>query len=146
MTSRRIFNLPLICLLIISLLASSTSEFGYVWCFSTDGDHSALELAQAGDCSLDNCTPTTGNLAAAALTGEADDCGTCLDISSSHQWNTSRWRQDDIPVNALADFTPCAVAPHFPLPEWSFNTHRVVDFPPRIPEPIQYHRTTVLLI
>lgn len=145
MTIRRTFNLPLVCLLIIGLLAGSARASSYVWCVSTDGDHSVLEFAPAGDCSRDDCLPASDSVAAAALDATADDCGPCLDISSSHQWNVSRSRQVDVAATPL-DIAPDAVTARPSLPERSLATLRLVDRPPRVPAPLMHQRTVVLLI
>lgn len=146
MFSRRLFHIPLVCLLIIGLLAGSASPSNYVWCVSADGDHAALEFAPTGDCSQDDCMPTTDGIATSGFETDTDDCGPCLDISSSHQWNVSRSRQGDVPIEIPVDLFLVVRDISSPLPERILNPHRLVDPPPRIPEPILQHRTTVLLI
>lgn len=146
MLSRRLFHIPLVCLLITGLLAGSASAGNYVWCVSADGGHSVLEFAPTGDCSQDDCIPTTDGIAAPGFEAGSDDCGPCRDISSSHQWNVSRSRQGDLPVDSPADLFLVVRDIVTPLPERILNTHRLVDPPPRIPAPILQHRTTVLLI
>jgi len=84
MFTRRLNNLPLFCLLLLCLLTSPISTFGYVWCVGADG-HAAIETAMAGDCGLGSPTPTTGCDAKISETVATDDCGSCLDVSPSHQ-------------------------------------------------------------
>lgn len=146
MSVRRIFQLPLICLLIVSLLASSASAASFVWCVSADGDHSALEFAPGGDCSRDDCTRPLGGTAPSVLSPEDDDCGACLDIASSHGWNVSRTRQSDVAADLPADLAPVALTARTPLPQRILNSHRLVELPPRIPDPILHHLTIVLLV
>ena len=146
MTFRRIIIRLLVCLLIPGLLASSASASNYVWCVSADGDHAVLEFAPTGDCSLDECIPTTDGVATPDFEADPDGCGPCLDVSSSHQWNVSRGRQGDVPVELPADLPLVVLDAFNPLPERTLNPHRLVDPPPRIPEPIVHHRTIVLLI
>jgi len=146
MSFRRIISQLLVCLLIPSLLASSASASNYVWCVSADGDHSVLELALAGDCSQDDCMPSTASVATPGLEADTDGCGPCLDISSSHQWNVSRCRQGDIPADLPADLSLVVLDAFNPLPERTLNPYRLVAPPPRIPDPLLHHRTIVLLI
>ena len=140
MSVQRIFQLPLICLLIVSLLAGSASAGSYVWCLSADGDHSALEFAPGGDCSGDDCTSPS------VLGSEDGDCGSCLDITSSHSWNISRSRQSDEAVAPAAKLAPLALTAWIPLPQRILNSHRLVEIPPRIPDPILHQLTIVLLV
>ena len=140
MSVRRIFQLPLIGLLIGSLLAGSASAGNYVWCFSADSDHSALEFAPGGDCSQGDCT------APLVLGGEDDDCGSCLDITSSHGWNVSRTRQGDDAAAPAAKLAPLVLTDWIPLPQRILNSHRLIEIPPRIPDPILHHLTIVLLV
>lgn len=147
MSFRRPFDLILTCLLTISLLANSASMASYVWCVNADGDHSTLEFTPAGDCFQGECVPPTGHVTAATLAEKDDDCGPCLDISSSHQGNISRSRHGEFSVEVPAGtITPALMVSRLLLPESILNTPGIVAFPPRIPEPILLHRTTVLLI
>ena len=145
MLIRHLHNLPILCLLILCLLTSPVSAFGYVWCVSADG-HAVLEEAMAGDCGLDNPTPATDGNTAPALTIGADDCGPCLDISPAHQWGSPRTRQEQSPASIPAEFAPVAVVSSIPLPDRHQTSHFVATSPPRTPEPILHHRTIVLLI
>lgn len=145
MILHRLQRLPIISLLALCLLTSPMSASGYVWCLSADG-HAEMEAALAGDCGLDTSTPTPDGLLLSALTAGSDDCGPCLDISSSHQWGSPRSRHEDLPVSLLADFVPAIVMASVPLPERTLNPCRIVDTSPRISEPILHHRTIVLLI
>lgn len=137
---RRIFQLPLICLLIVSLLTGSASAVNYVWCLSADGHHSAMEFAPGGDCSHDDCT------ALSILDSEDETCGSCLDITSSHGWNVSRARHGDVTVATFAELAPANRSLWVPLPQRILNSHRLIDPPPRIPDPILHHLTIVLLV
>ena len=146
MSCRRLFNLALIPLLIIGLLASSASASSYVWCVSADGDHAVVEFAPTGDCSRDDCAPATAGVAPPGVTTDAAGCGPCLDISSAHQWNVSRGRPGEVPADSPAAL-PLAVPDVVnPVPARVLNSCRLVDPPPRIPAAIRLHRTTVLLI
>lgn len=147
MSFRRLINQLFACLLIIGLLASSASASNYVWCVSADGDHSVLEFAPSGDCSQDDCAPATDGIAVSALEADtADGCGPCLDVSSAHQWNVSRSRAGDLSDDLPATLPLVVLEVFNPLPERLSNPHRLLDPPPRIPEQILHHRTTVLLI
>ena len=143
--TRRLHNLPLFGLLLLSLLTSPVSTFGYVWCVTPDG-HSALEEAVAGDCSWDHHDEDKDRYAAAALTVGADSCGPCLDVPHKDQWGSSRSRQGELPVILSTNIGPIIVATQTPLPEGLLNTHRVIDPLPRTPAPILHQRTIVLLI
>ena len=142
---RRLHNLPVLCVLVISLLTSPVSALGYVWCFNADG-YAALEAAMAGDCSTE--TPSLGldGIATPSLTAGEDDCGPCLDVSPSHQYSTPNGRDDETLLLSLADSAPAVVAVNLPLPERSLNKKLFTDPPPRTPDLILHHRTTVLLI
>lgn len=146
MSFRRYFRLPLVCLLIIGLLAGSASASNYVWCVSADGDHTSLEFAPTGDCSQNDCLPATGDFAIPGFEAGTNGCGPCLDISSSHQGNVSRSRQGGVSVETPAAL-PSVVPDAFSFrPERIFPPYRGSDLPPRIPDPILHHRTIVLLI
>lgn len=143
MLVRRLHKLPFLCLLALGLLTSPASSLGYVWCLSADG-HAALEAAMAGDCGMDNPAPTPIDTPDPSLTVE-DDCGPCLDVSTSHQWGSPRSRQKETPVSIPAEFAPVAMA------EYTFLPDRLLECltdaaPPRTPDPILHHRTIVLLI
>ena len=145
MLIRRLHKLSFQCLLVLSLLTSPVSSLGYVWCLSADG-HATLEAAMAGDCGLDNQFPLTADTLTPTLTGGADDCGPCLDVSPSHQWGTPRSRQGDTPVSLPAELATVTVAAHTPLPDRILNNRPPVDAIPRTPDPILHHRTIVLLV
>ena len=145
MLIRRLHKLSFQCLLVLSLLTSPVSSLGYVWCLSADG-HATLEAAMAGDCGLDTPAPTTTDTFTPSLTGGADDCGPCLDVSPSHQWGAPRSRQGDTPVSLPAEFATVTVAAHTPLPDRILNNRPPVDAIPRTPDPILHHRTIVLLV
>lgn len=145
MTLRRLLHLPLVALLAVSLLVAPATASNYVWCFSADGGHSAVELAPAGDCSLARCGSAVDAVAASTLDAE-DDCGACLDITSSHHANVSRCRQDQHPASLPAEFVPTATVA-LPLPIGHGVTARtLISFPPRAPDALRQHRTIVLLI
>ncbi|MCM2264423.1 MAG: hypothetical protein NDI73_04430 [Desulfuromonadales bacterium] len=143
MLIRRLHKLPFLCLLVLSLLTSPASSLGYVWCLSADG-HAALEAAMAGDCGMDNPAPIPVDTPDPALTVE-DDCGPCLDVSTSHQWGSPRSRQEETAVSIPAEFAPVAMAEYPSLPDPVLN-RPAVDAIPRTPDPILHHRTIVLLI
>ena len=145
MLIRRLHKLSFQCLLVLSLLTSPVSSFGYVWCLDADG-HATLEAAMAGDCGLDNPAPTTADPLTPSLTGGVDDCGPCLDVSPSHQWGSPRSRQADTPSSCPAEFSPVTLARYSKLPDLSLNNHPPVGTIPRTPDPILHHRTIVLLI
>jgi hypothetical protein len=145
MLIRHLLQLSLQCLLVLSLATSPASSLGYVWCLSADG-HTSLEAAMAGDCGLDNPVPTSAAAPAPALTGGADDCGPCLDISPSQQWGSPRTRQDGTPASFPAEFAAVTVAAHPPVPARLLNSPSVADVTLRTPDPILLHRTIVLLI
>ena len=145
MLIRRLHKLPFLGLLVLSLLTSPVSSFGYVWCLDADG-HANLEAAVAGNCGLDNLAPTSANPPATPLIRGGDDCGPCLDVSPSHQWGSPRSRQHDAPVSLPAELVTVTVAAHTPLPDRLLNDRPPVDASPRTPDPILHHRTIVLLI
>jgi hypothetical protein len=142
---RRLYFLPLLSLLIISLLIGPAITSGYVWCVTLDG-HRALETVIAGDCAADSHGQSTESPADSTLTAKpGDGCGPCLDVSTSSHWGNCRSRQDKLPATLPVDFASTVVVATVPLPARHLDTHRI-DTPPRIPDPILYHRTIVLLI
>lgn len=119
---RRLQNLPILCLLIISLLISQAVTSGYAWGATAD-NHSLRKEAVAGACASDNYVANT-----------------------AYRWGHSHPRQGHQSDSLLADITPTTVLVHIPLPECNFNIFRVVDTSPRISDHILRHRTIVLLI
>jgi hypothetical protein len=147
MTIRRFPHLPLLCVLVLCLLTSPVSPFGYVWCLNADG-HVELEAARADDCSLD-CPPlSAGNPPTFTIDAEASGCGPCLDVSTTLQWGSVRGRDSrgGSPVSLPTPFTPPAVAAHTPQASNLLTKGLVAETSPRISEPILHHRTIVLLI
>jgi hypothetical protein len=139
---RRPHKLPVLCLLVLSLLTSPASSFGYVWCVSADGQ-ATLETALGGDCGMDTAT---GDSPEPSLAAEDDDCGPCHDVSVAHQWGSPRNRQSETPVSIPAELASVIVATHLSLSERLPINPLAVDPTPRTPEPILHHRTIVLLI
>ena len=145
MMFRRILHLPLACLLALSLLTNPVGAYGYVWCLGDDG-HAVVETAMAGDCKVDCDAPFSANAPLLSVDADDDGCGPCLDVSTSHQYRTPNNRDDETLIISLAEAAPVVVAVHMPLPELSLNSNLFTDPPPRIPDLILLHRTTVLLI
>jgi len=145
MLKRRLFHLPLLCLLLFSLVTSGARVSGYVWCLSPDG-HATLEASLADHCSIDGAAARPGAIPRIAFEAGDEDCDHYLDISSSFEWGSPRVRdltsQLDLPaLSAIAPaaFTagpadPVLVASHTP------------QLPPRLSDQIRHHRTIVLLI
>ncbi|NJC87721.1 MAG: hypothetical protein FIB02_04180 [Desulfuromonas sp.] len=145
MSIRRVHNLPILCLLLLCLLTSPVSTFGYVWCVSADG-RATLEEAMVGDCGLDTPAAPADSAATSSLTIDADDCGPCLDVSPSHQWGSPRTRQNETSVGVPAEFVPVTVKTYALFPDQLQTGHFAVSPSPRTPDPILHHRTIVLLI
>ena len=145
MMFRRILTLPLACLLVLSVLTNPASAYGYVWCLGTNG-HAVMETAVAGDCGVDCGAPSSAEAPLFSVDADADGCGPCLDVSTSHQYRTPNNRDDETLLISLAESAPVVVAVHILLPELSLNSKLFADPPPRIPDLILHHRTTVLLI
>ncbi len=145
MSLRRINTLLLVCLLTIGLLANLATASGYVWCVSADSEHAALEFVPAGECSRNDCLPSTDEIA--ATTFEKDDgCGPCQDISSTHPWGTSRNDPRSTLVPPANNFIPSSATTGTFLAEPFLDTHHLAASPPRLADAIRHHRTTVLLI
>ena len=142
---RRFLHLPLACLLALSLLTNPVSAFGYVWCLGDDG-HAVVETAMAGDCKVDCDAPFSANAPLLSVDADDDGCGPCLDVSTSHQYRTPNNRGDQTLITSLVAAAPVIVAAYIPLPALSLNRNLFTDPPPRIPDLILHHRTTVLLI
>jgi hypothetical protein len=119
---RRLQNLPILYLLIISLLINPAVTLGYAWGVLADS-HSLRNEAIAGDCAWDNYVK-----------------------SATYCLGNSQPRQVHQPGSLLACITPPTAVAQVPLPERNLNTHRVVSPSPRTPDQILHHRTIVLLI
>jgi hypothetical protein len=119
---RRLQNLPILTLLIISLLISPTVTSGYAWCVAAD-KHGFREESVASDFTSDHCV-----------------------ANMAYRWGQSDPRKGHQPDSLLANISPTTASTHFPLPERNLNRHRIVDTPPRISDQILHHRTIVLLI
>ncbi len=144
MSIRRLHFVPLLWVLVLSLLASPARPFGYVWCLGEDG-HATMETARAGNCDGDAAALPAENLAAPALTGAADNCGACLDISPAPRWGTARVRTIDA-SKALPDAHVPALVGHHDRPAWFLNEQPRTDSPPRPPATLRHHRTIVLQV
>lgn len=142
---RRLHKLPFLCLLVLCLLASPASSFGFVWCVSADG-HVTLETALAGDCGMDAPLSPADDFADHLLAAQTDDCGPCHDISNAPSWGSARSRNTGNPDSLPAPLAPVIVATQLSLPERLLNNRPVAESNPRTPEPIRLHRTIVLLI
>jgi hypothetical protein len=119
---RRLQNLPILYLLIISLLVNLAVTSGYAWGVDAD-KHSFRKETIAGDCASDNYLE-----------------------NAAYRWGNSHSRQGHHPGSLLASITPTTVVAPIPLPERDLITHQVVDTYPRTPDQILHHRTIVLLI
>jgi len=145
MLIRRFYHFPLLCLLVLSLVTSTASSFGYVWCLSADG-HAEVETAIAGDCGVACTTPSPVKVPALSLNAEADDSGACLDVSTSHPWGSPRTRDDNSQFSPLVALAPITIAIFSTAgDQCPINRHRPKPTP-RIADPLQLHRTVVLLI
>jgi len=122
MFTRRLQNLPILYLLIISLLISPAVTSGYAWCVATD-KHSFWKEAVVGDFASDNYV-----------------------ANMAFRWGQSDPRQGHQPASLLASISSTTLLSHFPLPERNLNIHRIVDSSPRTSNQILHHRTIVLLI
>ena len=119
---RRLQNLPILYLLIISLLINSAVTSGYVWGIAADKSscrQEAISAHYASDNYVEN---------------------------AAYRWGDPRTRQGHQPGSLLAGITPTTVVVPVPPVERHLNTHRIVTSPPRTPDHILHHRTIVLLI
>jgi hypothetical protein len=119
---RRLQNLPILYLLIISLLISPAVTSGYAWGVATD-KHSFQKETVAGDFASDNYV-----------------------ANMAFRWGHFDPRQGHQPASLLAGVTSTTFLAHFPLPERNLNFHLVVGSSPRISDQILHHRSIVLLI
>lgn len=145
MPKRRLFHLPLFCLLLLSLVTSGARVSGHVWCLSTDG-HATLETALADDCSMDGDAARPSATPHVALEAGDEDCDHYLDISSSFEWGSPRVRdltsQLDLPALPAIAPAPLVASPADP----ALTAGHTPQVPPRLSEQIRHHRTIVLLI
>lgn len=148
--NRRLHKLPFLCLLILCLLTSPSSLFGYVWCVSDTG-HATLETALDGVCSLDLPTRPVGDFPVLAQNTETNDgdpypCGPCHDISNTLRWGSASDHGTETAVSIPASHTLVIVVTPLSLPDRFLTSRLDADPTPRTPDSIRYHRTTVLLI
>jgi len=150
MRIRRLHNIPFLCLLILSLLTSSASSFGYVWCISQTGQ-ATLETALAGACSLDLPTRPVGDIPFIARNAETNDCdpypcGPCHDISNTLRLGSASDHGTETAIYIPAAHTSVIVATPLSLPDRFLTSRLDADPAPRTPDSIRYNRTIVLLI
>jgi hypothetical protein len=147
---RRLHKLPLLCLLVLCLLTSPASSFGYVWCVS-DAGHATLETASDDVCSLDLPTRLVGDFPILTLNADANDCdpypcGPCRDISNTLRWGPASDHDTETAVSIPASHASVIVATLLSLPDRFLTSRLAADLTPRTPDSILYHRTIVLLI
>ena len=150
MRIRRLHKLPFLCLLVLCLLTSPATSFGYVWCVSDTG-HATLETAVDGVCSLDLPTRPVGDFPILALNAESHDCdpypcGPCHDFSDTLRWGSASEHDTETAVSIPAAHASAIVATPLSLPDRFLTSRLDADPTPRTPETIRYHRTIVLLI
>jgi hypothetical protein len=150
MLIRRLHKLPFLCLLLLCLLTSPASSFGYVWCVS-DAGHATLETALDDVCSLDLPTRPVGDFPILTLNADANDCdpypcGPCRDISNSLRWGPASDHDTETNISILASDSPAIIATHISLPDRFLLNHRAAGTTLRTPDSILNHRTIVLLI
>jgi hypothetical protein len=150
MRIRRLHKVSFLCLLILCLLTSPASSFGYVWCVS-DAGHATLETAMDDVCSLDLPTHPVGDFPVLALNADANDCDPypcdpCYDISNSLRWGPASDHDTETAISIPAAHASVIVATPLSLSDQYLTGHLKADPTPRIPESIRYHRTIILLI
>ena len=150
MLIRRLHKLPFLCLLVLCVLTSPASSFGYVWCVS-DTDHATLETSVDGVCSLDQPKRPVGDFPFIALNAKVNDCdpypcGPCHDISDTLRWGSASAHDTETAVSIPASHAPVIVATPLSLPDRFLTSRLDADPTPRTPDSIRYHRTIVLLI
>jgi hypothetical protein len=136
-------HLPLLCLLVLSLLAGQTSAFGYVWCIGADG-HTRIEGATNGACgeAEDTCPPAPGDLRP-SLSSADEHCGPCLDLPPAGDTLQNRSRPShDFDVLLLPP--AIAQAPAGPVFIRTLTANLIPDPPPRPHETLLALRTVVL--
>lgn len=122
MLIRRLQNLPILYLLIITLLINSAVTSGYAWGIAAD-KNSYRQEAVAANYACDNYVK-----------------------NAAYRWGDTRTRQGHQPSSLLASIaTPAVVVPAPPLAR-NLNTHLIGNSSPRTPDHILHHRTIVLLI
>lgn len=139
------FKKLLAALLLVVLLPVGINAEAVVFCLGADG-HAVVETVVAGDCSVDCGTPAPVEVLPPAMKDGDDGCGPCLDISSSHQWGSPRTSDDCRHLDLPVILPQVAVAIANDAIIQLTNHGLIIEPPPRIPEPILLHRTTVLLI
>lgn len=122
MLIRRLRNLPILYLLIISLLINPAVASGYALGVAADS-HSLRNETIAGDYAAD------------------------YDVeNAAYRWGNSHPRQSYQLGSLLANSPLPTGLAQVPLLECNLNTPRLINPSPRIPDQILHHRTIVLLI
>lgn len=119
---RRLQNLSILNLLIISLLINPSITSSYGWSAVADS-HSLQKETIAGDCASGNYVE-----------------------NAAYRWGYLQHRQSNQLGSLLASILPPTVIAPIPSPERDLNTRQVVNTTPRTPDQILHHRTIVLLI
>lgn len=122
MLIRRLRNLPILYLLIISLLINLAVASGYALGVAGDS-HSLRNETIAGDYAADNDVE-----------------------NAAYRWGNSHSRQGHQLSSLLASIPLANGLVQVPLLERNLNTPQLINPSPRIRDQILHHRTTVLLI
>jgi hypothetical protein len=141
MCIRRLHKLPFLCLLILCLLTSSASSFGYVWCISHTGQ-ATLEAALAGACSMDLPTRPVGDIPFLARNAETNDCdpypcGPCRDISNTLRWGSAGDHGTETAINISASHASVIGPTPLSLPGRFLTSRLDIDPTPRTPDSIR---------
>lgn len=146
MPTRRLYHLPLLCVLFLCLLASPGGALGFVWCLGADGhNHAKAMTGPGGECCQPH-QPAHPDECDSGLAAAASEHDQCLHISANGQLGRGSSRD-----HHSFDATPATtrVAAQISLPpllEQYLSNGLTPENSLRVSETLLYHRTIVLLI
>lgn len=126
------------------LLVSQTSGYSYVWCFGSNG-HTVIEQAHSSCC--DGTVAHHGESAEHHSDKElsTDHCGSCLDLSPSNHYASSRLRDHLLSFHSLT-VVQTIIEPFLRVASLPLQPQIIcADTVPRIRDQIVHHRTIVML-
>jgi hypothetical protein len=147
MLIRKYLHLPLLCGLLLCLLASPGGAFGFIWCIGADGhSHAKLQAGQQECCCNSQPASPADDHRDAGLSdpmGRHDDC---LHIAITGQLGTHTGRDNYLIDQPLVATDPTSATSLALQIRQVLITGIFPEPPHRIPAPILRQRTIVLLI
>lgn len=146
MLIRRPLHFPLLCALLLCLLASPGGVFGFIWCIGTDGhSHASLRTGPGENCGDPQRALPDDDHGDSGISGGTNPSGNCLHVAITGQIGPAGGR-DHLPLDeAPATNSPAALSLSPCICQETAAGH-IPGALPRIAASILQHRTIVLLI